>query len=479
MKRNIVLTLVPMRKQTNGFLIACIRLLIFSSLCACGVTHEYKKPDVALPDSYRGGLPAAAAHADTAMALLPYKSFFADAILRTLIDSAVVNNIDLQVGLKNIDIARQTLNSAKLGYLPSLSIGVQETRTTPSDNGVQTTRQDYIASASASWEADIWGKIRSRNKSALASYLKTEEATKAVRTRLVADVATGYYNLLMLDSQLDISRKNLALADTTLKMIGFQYTAGQVTSLAVQQQEASRQSIALSIPLIEQKIAVQENALSTLCGRMPGTINRDKFFFTTKVADGLPLGIPSALLQNRPDVRAAEMAVRAAHADMGEAKANLYPTFTVMASGGFDSFKSSNWFSTPGSLFSYLQGGVLQPLFQRGQLKAKFEQSKIKREQSELEFKHSLLKAVEEVSNALVQLEKIKAQEGIAEERVATLHHAVANASMLFRSGMATWLEVIIAETNALQAELSLADIRRQHHSIMAELYRSLGGGWR
>ena len=359
-----------MRKQTNVFIFAGIRFLMFCSLAACGVTHEYKKPDVALPESYRGSLSAASSHADTVMALLPYRSFFADTTLRALIDTAVVNNIDLQVGLKNIDIARQTLNSAKLGILPALSIGVQNTRTTPSDNGVQTTPQDYVASASASWEADIWGKIRSRSKSALASYLKTQEAAKAIRTRLVADVASGYYNLLMLDSQLDISRKNLALADTTLKMIGFQYTAGQVTSLAVQQQEASRQSIALSIPLLEQKIAVQENALSTLCGRMPGTINRDKSFFSIKVADDLPAGIPSALLQNRPDVRAAELAVRAAHADMGEAKANLYPTFTVTATGGFDALKSTNWFSTPGSLFSYLQGGVLQPVFQRGQLKA-------------------------------------------------------------------------------------------------------------
>ena len=212
---------------------------------------------------------------------------------------------------------------------------------------------------------------------------------------------------------------------------------------------------------------------------MPGTVNRDKSFFSAKVTDDLPLGIPSTLLQNRPDVRAAELAVRVAHADMGEAKANLYPAFTVMATGGLDALKSTDWFSTPGSLFSYLQGGVLQPVFQRGQLKAKFEQSKIKREQSELEFKQSLLKAVEEVSNALVQLEKIKAQEVIAEERVATLHHAVANSSMLFQSGMANYLEVIVAQTNALQAELSLADIRRQHHSVKAELYRSLGGGWR
>ena len=152
---------------------------------------------------------------------------------------------------------------------------------------------------------------------------------------------------------------------------------------------------------------------------------------------------------------------------------------TITATGGLDALKSSNWFTTPGSLFSLIQGTVLQPVFQRGQLKARYEQLKIKREQSELEFKQSLLKAVEEVSNALVQLEKIKLQEVIAEERVATLQKAVANAGMLFQSGMATYLEVIIAQTNALQAELNLADIRRQHLSVQAELYRSLGGGWR
>ncbi len=469
-----------MIKTIKGLLKSGIHVLMFCSLTACGVTRAYKQPDISLSAAYRGVLHAGAVtHADTVMAALPYRSFFADPTLRALIDTAVVHNIDLQVGLKNIESARQTLNAAKLGNLPSLNVIVQTTRTNPSDNGVQTTPQDYVASATASWEVDIWGKIRSRKKSALATYLKTQEATKAVRTRLVADVASGYYNLLMLDAQLDISIKNLALADTTLKMIGFQYIAGQVTSLAVQQQEASRQSIALSIPLLEQKIAIQENALSTLCGSMPGTIHREKSFFTIKIADDLPSGIPSALLQNRPDVRAAELAVRAAHADMGEAKANLFPTFILTATGGLDALKSSNWFTTPGSLFSYLQGGVLQPVFQRGQLKAKYEQSKIKREQSELEFKQTVLKAVEEVSNALVQLEKIKSQEVIAEERVTTLHGAVANAGMLFQSGMATYLEVIVAETNALQAELNLADIRRQHLSVMAELYRSLGGGWR
>ncbi len=468
-----------MKKQVKGFLLSAMLLLVCASLAACGVAREYRQPDIKFPAAYRGAVPAGSwSQADSAIALMPSNSFFADASLRLLIDSAVVNNIDLQVALKNIDYARQTLNQERLGNLPSLNIGVKGTLSNPSDNGVKTAEQ-YTASATASWEADIWGKIRSRKKSALASYLKTEEAARAIRTRLVADVANGYYTLLMLDTQLDMSHKNLALADTTLQMIRLQYNAGQLNSLAVQQQEAAKLSIAQSIPMIEQKISAQENALSILCGRMPGAISREKALFSLKVVDDLPAGIPAALLQNRPDVRAAEMAVRAAYADAGEVMATLYPSLTLTAEGGVNALRTSDWFTTPGSLFSLVQGVVLQPVFQRGQLKAKYIQSTIKRDQSELAFRQSVLKAVSEVSDALVQLDKVKSQEVIAAERVVTLQKAVANSGMLFRSGMATYLEVIVAQTNALQAELTLADIRRQHLTAMTELYRSLGGGWR
>ncbi|MEI6639966.1 MAG: efflux transporter outer membrane subunit, partial [Chlorobium sp.] len=377
------------------------------------------------------------------------------------------------------DYAQQTLNASKLVTLPALSLGGQGIRNYSSDNGVKKTPEEYIASASASWELDVWGKIRSRSQSVLASYLKTEEAAKAVRTRLVADVAAGYYNLLMLDEQLAVSKKNLALADTTLKMIQLQYTAGQVNDLAIKQQEASRLSIAGSIPLIEQNIVLQENALSTLSGKIPGSINRNQSLFNVNVVDNVSVGIPAAMLQNRPDVRAAELAVKGANADINEVGATFYPSLVITAQGGVSALKASEWFSLPGSLFGMLQGSLLQPLFQRGQLKASYEQSIIKRDQAELGFKQSVLKAVAEVSDALVRLEKIKAQELIAEARVATLRVAVTNAGMLFKSGMATWLEVIVVQSNSLAAELSLADLRRQHLAAMAELYRSVGGGWR
>ena len=455
-------------------------LLACGGLTACGVTRDYKQPDIAFPDSYRGGKPVIkGGPADSSVAMLPYQSFFSDKTLRELIDTAIAHNIDLQVALKNIDYAKEGLGAARLGLLPTLNLQVQNTNNSPSDNGLQSYKNDYTASGVMTWEADIWGKIRSKKKSALATYLKTEEAAKAVRTKLVADVASGYYNLLMLDTQLEISRKNLGFADTTLTMIRLQYNSGQGTSLAIQQQEALRQNVAGSLPLFEQKISAQENALSILCGSMPSTLQRDRALLTLKVADSLPSGIPSALLQNRPDVRAAELALRGAHADVGTAKASLYPSLTLSASGGLEAFKASNWFMLPGSLFGSVQGGLVQPVFQRGELKAQYNKSKILRDQAELSFKSAVLQAVGDVSNALVKLDKVKEQEGFVEQRSATLHKAVENSGLLFMAGMVTYLDVITAENNSLQADLDLASIRSQHHTAMSDLYRALGGGWR
>ncbi len=474
-----------MKKQNFFQLLRFLLLLSGPALTACNPAGPYRQPDVAMPAAYRTSSSTANGKDTTTVATMPYTVFFTDATLRSLIDSAVVSSLDLQIALRNIDYSRQALNAARLGNIPALAIGADASLSHPSDYGPnavtsgEKNKQDYTAYATMSWEADIWGKIHSRKKSALATYLQSAEAAKAVKTRLVADVAQGYYNLLMLDEQLETTRKNLALADTTLNMMKLQYNAGMVTSLAVQQQEASRASVALSIPVTEQMISAQENALSILCGKMPGAVNRQKNLFMIAVYNDLPAGVPVSLLQNRPDVRASELAVRAAHANMGEAAASLYPSLKITAEGGVNALRASDLFSLPGSLFSVVQGSLLQPIFQQGQLRARYGQSKISWEKSELEFKQTVLKAVGEVSNVLVQLEKLKAGETLAAERSTTLRKAVANAGLLFRSGMATYLEVIVAQTNALQAELALSDIRRQRLSAMAELYRALGGGWK
>jgi multidrug efflux system outer membrane protein len=300
-----------------------------------------------------------------------------------------------------------------------------------------------------------------------------------VQTQLVADIAQGYYNLLMLDKQLKIAQRNLSLSDSTLKLTQLLKNAGEVNLLAVQQADAQRQTTALLVPQLEQSIAIQETALQQLTGQLPGTIARTASLEDEALPTALNTGVPAALLSRRPDVRADEMALVSANAQVGVAQGNMYPALTLSASGGLESFKADKWFSVPGSLFGLASGTVLQPIFKSRTLKTQFEVAKIQREQAVLQFRSSVLNAVGEVTNALVQTDKLQQQKQIATGQVATLQTAIRNAQLLFKSDMANYLEVITAQTNALQAELNLASIQRQQLGAVVELYRSLGGGWK
>lgn len=330
-----------------------------------------------------------------------------------------------------------------------------------------------------SWEIDIWGKIKRQKEAALATYLQSYEGQHAVQTGLVAAIANSYFNLLMLDNQLSVARRNLALSDTIVKMIRLQKAAGDVTELGVQQAISQQQTAELLIPQLEQGIAIQENALRILTGELPSTITRSTKLSDLQVTDSLPAGIPAAMISRRPDVRASEMGLVAANAQVGVAQGSMYPTLTITGSGGVNAFKASNWFNLPASLFGTVAGSVAQPIFQRRQLKTQLEVAKIQREQAVIQFKQSALNAVGEVSDALVKLDKVKVQQEIAIRQVNTSQLAVQQAQLLFRSGMANYLEVITAQSRSLQAELAQADIDRQRLSAMVDLYRSLGGGWK
>ena len=340
--------------------------------------------------------------------------------------------------------------------------------------------RSYTAELNVSWEADIWAKLRNAKKAAVAEYLRSTDAARAVRTTLVSNVAQGYWNLKMLDEQIEIAKRNIELGETTLAIMRLQYDAGNVTSLAVDQQQAQLLAAKLALPKLEASRTAQENALSILAGRMPGTpIKRGKGYAPFAMPNGLGAGVPLALLSNRPDVRAAEESLMEAHAMTGVNKAMMYPSLAVTAQGGLNAIESSKWFSTPGSLFDALQGSLTQPIFHHSQLKSQYEQSKIRRDQAELPFRQTLLKAVGEVSNALTQVDKTGQEEKIAGERVTALRKAAGNSHLLFNSGMATYLEVIAAETSLLQSELELADVQRSRLSAIADLYRAVGGGWR
>lgn len=462
--------------------------LLLLALGACNVPREAAVPKAALPDTFRY---AAAVTADTTgIAAIQWKNFFTDPALQTLIDSAIAHNYDMLEAVKNIQAAQLLFRQTKWNNVPQADLNIGANTNRPSDNSLNGLSlkqynigtnhiEDYTANISLSWEADIWGKIRNENKAVLAQYLQTVEARKAIQTSLVSGVSQGYYNLLMLDEQLHIARSNVALDDSTLRIIRLQYDAGQVTSLAVQQAQAQLQAAQQLIPQFEQNIAIQEDALSVLAGRLPGNIGRTAAIGSYEIPAALPAGVPSALLDNRPDVKSAELAVMEADANVKVSRAAMFPALRITASGGTDAFRASNWFSIPSSLFGIAAGSIGQPLLDHKQLKTQYEVAGVNRDKSVLQFKQSVLNAVSEVSDALVKIEKLKQQQAIAAKRVATLNAATANANTLFKNGMATYLEVITAQGNVLQGQLELASIKRDELNAVAELYRSLGGGWR
>ena len=468
----------------KNYIILPALLLIF--LSACKVSKDITTPAPALPVAFRNdGIKGDSA----GIGALQWKALFTETTLQRLIDSAITRNYDMQVALKNIAESQLQFNRVKWDYVPQTDLNITASSDRPSDNSLtglslaaynigQRHIEDYSANLALSWEADIWGKIRNRQKAALAAYLQTIEARKLIQTNIVASVSQGYFNLLMLDQQLVIAQSNVRLNDSTLRIIRLQYDAGQVTLLAIQQAQAQQQAAAELIPTFEQNITIQENALRILTGVLPGRIERSATLDEINVPASLSAGVPSSILSRRPDVRNAELALNIADANVGITKAEMYPALRITAQGGINSFKASNWFSIPASLFGIVAASVAQPLLDHKQLSTSYNVAKVDREKTVLQFRQTVLNAVGEVSDALVKIEKLKQQQAIAAARVKTLQQATYNANLLFKNGLANYLEVITAQSNVLQSELELASIKRDQLNAVSDLYRSIGGGW-
>ncbi|KIA85739.1 TolC family protein [Flavobacterium sp. AED] len=464
-----------------------VAIVIFiTTFLSCKVSKDIEVPKDAFPDNFRS---ASASGDTTSIANIEWKNFFTEKDIVKLIDSAITKNNDLQIASKNIEIAHYQLTQAKWGNIPEANLFVNVSSNRPSENsfnGINLNQalnekhiEDYSAGIGLSWEADIWGKIRSQKKGAYAGYLQSEEVKKALQTTIVSNVSKGYYNLLMLDSQLEIAKKNLQLNDSTTNIIKLKYDAGQVSSLAIQQSEAQKLTAAQLIPLLEQNIAIQENALSVLTGSFPSSKERTITLNSIQLKENITTGIPSSLVRQRPDVKNAELSLLKANANVGITKASLYPSLKITASGGLNSFATSNWFNIPASLFGTALGGLTQPLLNSKKIRTQYNIAKAEREKAVLNFRQSVLVAVSEVSDALIKIEKLERQHFFIKERVKTLQQAIKNSNMLFKNGMADYLEVITAQANMLQSELELANIKREQLSANTELYRALGGGWK
>lgn len=481
--------------QIKKLLIVAITLL---SVTACKVGQKYVQPDLGLPASFRGD--TLTMNQDTLIfGQIKWRDFFQDEKLIALIDSGLANNYDMQTAMKNIEIANRNLRQNKLEYLPSIDANLgsvtkqyrsKYTYSTPSSRwydhkgkdapeNFYNTQSQFSTDLGFSWELDIWGRIANQRDDLKAEYLNTYEMRNAIQTRLIADIAHGYFNLVMLDAQIEVAKRNVRLNDSTRRMIELQFDAGEITALAIQQTESQRLLAASLVPELEKEIAVQENSLRMLIGQMPDAIGRGAQIESMMDTDRLiTLGSPMEIVRSRPDIKSAEYALISANAKMNVSQIMRYPQLSLDAVFGVNSMLPKNWFNIPGALFGNFTGGLTGPIFQKGRLKRDYEVAKIEREKAEIALQQTVMEAVGEVSNSVIIVDKQKEQLALAEQRVKNSDLAVRNASLLFKGGYATYLEVITAQSNALTSELDLVNIKQKQLDAYVDLYRALGGGW-
>jgi NodT family efflux transporter outer membrane factor (OMF) lipoprotein len=448
---------------------------------ACNITKNYERPKTSMPADFRFSENTAK---DTS--ILAVRDFFKNESLLALIQHALQQNNNMQIAVQNIASASAVFKKTKLNYFPEINAQLQANSNTASKNSLtgitaeqftsSRTFHDYTASLGATWEVDIWGKIKREKEEALANLLQSESVRQAIQTRLVADVANSYYNLLMLDNQLVIAKRNKVLNSETLRIVQIQYKAGQATNLAIVQAQAQVEQTGLLIAQIEQDIALQENALSLLCGQYASSIKREAN--PEGELNTVNMDYDISLLTIRPDVWAAELGLRKANARIGIQQASMYPAISLSATLGLNSLKASNWFSVPASMFYNFAGGLAQPIFNRKRLKLQYEQAKIEYEKSVLVFRQTVLEAYSQVSDALIREQKLQEQFQYAQSREQLLEEGIQNAHILFKNGMASYLEIIAAESNYLQASLAKAQLNREQMAAKIELYRAIGGGW-
>lgn len=458
-----------------------VLLAAASLLSACAVTKTYKSPEIKTEGLYRDQQTTDSA----TLASMPWQSLFADEKLKVLIQKGLDQNINLKNAIQNILQSQATLRQSKLALLPTLQADANVTRSKaskaalnfPAGININTLTNTFKLSLSTSWEADIWGKLSSAKRSALASYLGTDAAKKAVQTQLIADIANNYFSLLALDQQLAITKETLKSRIANVETMKTLKEGAVVNGAAVVQSEASQYATEVSIPDLNQSIRQTENALNILLAQAPGPIDRTTLAEQVTPA-GLTTGLPAQLLQNRPDVQQAEFALRAAFENTNAARTYFYPALTLTASAGFSSLQLKDIFDQ--SIFYNLLGGLTQPIFNQGLNKARLATAQSRQAQALNNFQQSLLVAGQEVSNALYSYQAATEKSEARTKQVAALVKAVDYTQELLRYSSATnYTDVLTSEQSLLAAQLSGVNDRLQKLQAVVNLYRALGGGWK
>jgi len=451
-------------------------------LAGCSVGPKYSRPAVTAPPAFRG----AAASGDAAsLADLKWFEVFKDEQLHQLVRTALANNYDLRSATVRIEAARASLGLRRADQMPSVEGGGSMTAmrfpmsgSYPLPEGFSQNRTyGGVALNLLSYEVDLWGRLRRATDAARANLLASQENRKAIMTMVVGDVATAYFNLLELDKELDIARRTLLTRESSLQLIRSREKKGLASLLEVRQGEQLVHTASQVIPDIQQRIELAENQISLLMGGSPGTIPRGRLLVEQEQPPAVPPGLPSSLLERRPDIRAAEQNLVAANATVAVARASYFPRISLTSLLGSQTDELTGLFSRPSGTWQFVPQAT-QPVFTGGRLRSNVELARAQEQGALVEYQRVIQTAFREVSDALVQHNRTREIRAEQERLVDTLRDRSRLSYLRYRGGVDTLLNALDADRDLFNAELSLAQTHRNELLALVQLYRALGGGW-
>lgn len=464
----------------NAVLIIAFFLTSAVILSGCHVGKEYTRPEVVTDTSF-----IFSHNNDSAnIALIKWDSIFTDTVLKALIDSGLKNNLDLRIAVERIKESQSLLSQKGAEFEPTLGLELRGSvsRISPNSNegGQETKPQyNYRGGFTASWEADIWGKLSSAERGAYADLLRTEAAKRTIQTKLIADIANEYYNLLLYRTQEKIITETIRNREEDLLTVMILKNSALLTEADVKQSEANVYSAKLLLPRLYKNINISENVINRLLGRTPRKLVYGDLDDSPQQMIDTSAGYPSQLLLNRPDIAESEQALVYAFENTNVARANFYPTFRITASAGLEAFSIGDFFSFPGSIFATAIGDIFQPIFNKRKNKTELEVALARQRASAYSFRGSFIRAVQEVSDALFNYKISGEIINLYSMQTEALDLALEYSRELLVSGYANYIDVLRAEDQYLSSRLEYSRARADRLQAGVELYRSLGGGWR
>lgn len=474
-------------KQVHFVMVGCLSLMVQGCSLPAIAT---KKASATLPARY-----ASSTQESASSASVNWKEFFEDTNLSGLIETAIANNKEVNIALQRISMASNEIQARRGEYLPSVKIGASSetekvgryTRNGAVEESLQIKEEtpfpkllgNHQFGLFSTWEIDVWKKLRNATKAAVAEYMASVEGKNFLLTNLVAEVAHSYYELIALDNQLENLVQSIQIQQKALEAVTHLQQYGKATGLAVKRYDAEVKKNQSQQYVIKQKVAEVENRINFLLGRTPQPVQRASAGFMNIKPKMIQAGIPSQLLQNRPDIRKAELELSAANLNIEVARANFYPSFGIKAGLGFQAFNPRYLLSTPESVMLSIGGEVMAPLVNRNAIAAQFKNANAMQIQAAYDYEQTIIKAYSEVASQMSNIDNLDKSFQLKSKQVDVLTESVDVANQLFQSARADYVEVLSTQREALEAKMELIETKQKQIVATVDLYRALGGGWK